>query len=144
MSELGSGRIDRVSHVELRDHLSEVVRSVRDGRRVAVTNHNRIEVYIVAESELASLSDAAAERDRIRSVVPLLLAAVKSGVAFPSEALRSLIGSELLIDWSAMNAFQAAFPIEVTHDDQGQPLPDGLGGFLHTPIEELDDELRYI
>lgn len=143
MGRFGTGGVKTVGHVELRDHLPEVVGSVCEGQVVAVTKHNRVEAYLVPPSELSRLAEAEDERDRIRSALPILVAALRSGVAFPSEALRSLIGSELAVDWRRMNAFQAAFPIETTHDEQGQPLPEFVGGLRHEPIAELDDELRY-
>lgn len=143
MGRFGISSAKTVGHVELRDHLHDVVGGVSEGQVVAVTNHNRVEAYIVAPSELGRLAEAEDERDRIRSALPILVAAVKTGVAFPSEALRSLIGSELAVDWRRMNAFQAAFPMKTTHDAEGQPLPEFVGGLRHEPIAELDDELRY-
>lgn len=143
MSRFGIGAVEMVGHVELRDHLSDVVGRVGEGQTVAVTNRNRVEAYLVAPSELGRLAEAEDERDRIRSALPVLIAAVRSQVAFPAESLRSLIGSDLSLDWIRMNAFQAAFPVDMTHNEEGKLLPEFAGGLHHEPVAELEDELHY-
>lgn len=45
-------------------------------------------------------------------------------------------------DWKALDEELAARPVQVTHGEDGQPLPDVSGIELHhEPVEELDDEL---
>jgi len=144
MTRFGIGALEMVGHVELRDHLSDVVSRVGEGQTVAVTNRNRVEAYLIAPSELGRLVEAEDERDRIRSTLPLLIAALRNQVAFPAEALRSLVGSDLSLDWDRMNAFQAAFPTDMTHSEEGLPLPEFTGGLSHEPVSELADELHYV
>jgi antitoxin (DNA-binding transcriptional repressor) of toxin-antitoxin stability system len=140
---LGFEGVETVGHVELRDRLSEMVSKASKGRTLAVTKHNRVEAYLVAPEKLGKLAEAEEELNRMRSALPVLIAAVGSRVAFPAESLRSLIGSDLSLDWSRMNAFQAAFPVETSHGEDGYPLPAFAGGLHHEPVLELDDELPY-
>jgi len=139
-----------VGHVELRDNLSSVVGRVSAGQRIAVTNHNRVEAYLLPPADLGRLTDALRrladaedQLERLHSTLPLLIAALRSGVAYPAEAMRGLIGAELPLEWERMNAFQAAFPVEATHDEDGRPLHEFDGEIRHEPITELDEELRY-
>lgn len=136
--------IDAVGHVELRSHLPEVIgRLTAANPAVAVTNRNRVEAILVDPVGYEVLTEAGKELTRVRATLPILVAAMRSGTAFPSESLRSLVGTDLAIDWQRMNAFQASFPVETTHGEDGQPLPPAPTGLQHQPIDELDDDLRY-
>jgi PHD/YefM family antitoxin component YafN of YafNO toxin-antitoxin module len=144
VSRLGIGDVEMVGHVELRERLRDVIERIhRDRHLIALTNHNRVEAYLVAADELGRLAEAEEQLDRLRSSLPVLVAALRTGVAYPAETLQSFIGSDLAIDWRRMNAFQAAFPIESTVDEDGAPLAKLNGELRHEPIAELDDELRY-
>lgn len=143
MGVTGSNEIKTVGHVDLRNRLSEVVAEVSRGTSIAITNRNRVEAFLIAPAEYENLVDTEQQLQRLRASLPVLLAAVRSELAYPSEALRSLIGSDLSIDWQRMNAFQTAFPMEATVDDDGQPIGSFAGPLQHEPVAELDDELRY-
>jgi hypothetical protein len=72
----------------------------------------------------------------------LLVAAARAGLALPSETLEAL-GLELPFDWRAVNEFQARFPVALTHDEQGAPLPAREVGLQLQHYEEgPDEELR--
>jgi hypothetical protein len=45
-----------------------------------------------------------------------------------------------VFDWRALNAFQARYPVEITHDEEGHPLPTIDVPLTHAPVEETDDE----
>lgn len=143
MTTLGLGSVESVGHAELRIKLREVVGRLHEDRPVAVTNRNRVEAYLVSPTEFSRLAVAEEQLDRLRSSLPILVAALRSQVAYPAEALRSLIGSDLSIDWRQMNTFQAAMPTETTHDEDGRRLPSGMHNLHHEPIAELDEELAY-
>lgn len=142
--DVGIGGVEAVGHVELRSRLRRVVERVsHEGLAVAVTNHNRVEAYLVPAEALGRLVEAEGERDRMRSSLPILIAALTGGVAYPAEALRSLVGTDLPIDWRKMNAFQAAFATETTRDEDGGPLGETTGHLAHESVVEFEDELRY-
>jgi PHD/YefM family antitoxin component YafN of YafNO toxin-antitoxin module len=143
MTALGLGAVQSVGHAELRSRLRDVVDRLPEDRTVAITNRNRVEAYLVSATEFTRLAVAEEQLDRLRSSLPILITAIRSQVAYPEEALRSLIGSDLSIDWRRMNAFQAAMPTEITHDEDGRPLPLQLDNLRHEPIAELDEELTY-
>ena len=136
-------RDDTVGHVELREHLREILGRLGDDRPVSVTNRNRVEAYLVSPSEFERLARADEQLDRLRATLPMLVAALQAQVAYPAEALRSLIGSDLSIDWRLMNAFQASLPTEPTHDEDGRPLTSPPRAPRHQPLEESDEELIY-
>ena len=143
MSTLGPN-IEAVGHVELRSHLPEVIgRLTTANPAVAVTNRNRVEAILVDPVGYEELTEAGEELARVRATLPILVAAMTSGTAFPSESLRSLVGTDLAIDWRRMNAFQASFPVDTTHGEDGQPLSAPPKDLRHEPIDELDDELRF-
>lgn len=136
--------IEAVGHVELRSHLPEVIgRLTTANPAVAVTNRNRVEAILVDPAGYEELTEAGEELARVRATLPILVAAMTSGTAFPSESLRGLVGTDLAIDWRRMNAFQASFPVETTHGEDGHPLPAPPKVLRHEPIDELDDELRF-
>jgi PHD/YefM family antitoxin component YafN of YafNO toxin-antitoxin module len=137
------GEIEAVGHAELRSNLRKVVGKLHQDRPVAVTNRNRVEAYLVSPTEFGRLADAEEQLDRLRSTLPILVAAVRSHAAYPAEALRALIGSDLSIDWRVMNAFQASMPTETTHDEDGRLLPRQAHNLHHEPVAELDEELVY-
>lgn len=134
-----------VGHTELRARLRDVLGRLREADRpVAVTNHNRVEAILVAPADFGRMSHAEEELERLRSTMPILIAALKTGVAYPADSLRGLLGTELSLDWRRMNAFQAAFPAQIAGDEDGTALPAATSAKLwHEPIEELDEEPRY-
>lgn len=81
--------------------------------------------------------------ESLRDALPLLLAALRSGVAIPSDTLDRL-GVELPADgWQDLNAFQAAFPLELTHGEDGAPLARASVGTAR-PFEEIAEELEFL
>ena len=138
-----AGHIETVGHVELRSSLPKIVDKLRHDRPLAVTNHNRVEAYLVSPHEFDCLADAKEQLDRLRSSLPILVTALQSRIAYPAEVLRALIGSDLSIDWREMNAFQAAMPTQTTHDEDGRALPMQVHDLHHEPVAELDEELQF-
>ena len=143
MRPLELDEVGSVGHAELRARLREVLDSLPQDRPIAVTNRNRVEAYLVSPAELDRLATAEEQLDRLRSSLPVMVAAIQARVAYPADALRGLIGIDLSVDWERMNAFQAAMPTEVTHDEGGRPLPGRVRALRHEPTSELDDELTY-
>jgi len=69
------------------------------------------------------------------------MAAVSAGAAIPSQTLDSL-GVQFEFDWQRLNAFQAAFPISITHDENGKPLAK-MTNAQPAPTLESDDEILW-
>src|SRR5207302_9364591 len=99
------------------------------------------EAYLVPEAVFSQWATAQADLGRLRQALPLLMAAVSAGAAIPSETLRA-IGIEYEFDWEKLNAFQATFPISITHDETGKPLPH-LSSAMPVPTHESDDEIKW-
>lgn len=133
--------VELVGRRDLRHHTGEVLaRTIEVGRTAAVTNRNRIEAYLVPAGDFEALREQADELERLQGVLPLLLAAADANVALPSETLGRL-GVAPPLDWRALNAFQAAYPVELTHGEDGEPLPPVTEPPVHQPVEEGEEEL---
>lgn len=134
--------VTEISHRTLKNEQGRVFREiVAEGVTVTVKNRDRIDGVLMAPSVFADLRQRADEAARLRAALPLLLAAARTGVAIPSETFETL-GIPGRDDWQALNELLAAFPLAVTHSEDGEPLPDTSGVELrHEPVDELDDEL---
>jgi len=114
--------IEQVGHRKLRENLSPLLRRLtKSGRMAAVTNRNKVEAVLVPARAFEEWAHAKADLGRLRQVMPLLMAAVSAGVAIPSETIQAL-GIQFEFDWKRLNAFQAAFPIRISHGEEGHPL----------------------
>lgn len=108
----------------LKNHLSQVLRETVDrGVAVPISNHGKVDGYLVPADAIDDL-----ERfERLRQTLPLLMAAVASGAAIPSQTLADL-GIEVPLDWQAMNRFAANVPVSFTLGQEGEAwrvLPAG-------------------
>lgn len=109
---------ESVGHRRLKNHLSEVLReTVHKGRAVPISNRGKVDGYLVPIEAAEELEHAA----RLRETLPLLMAAVASGAAIPSQTLTDL-GIEIPFDWRALNRFTARAPITFTQGEDGEPL----------------------
>lgn len=112
-----------VGHRRLKNELSAVLReTVHRGRAVAVSNRGVIDGYLVPPEAAKEIDDAR----RLRETLPLLMAAVASGAAVPSQTLRDL-GIEIPFDWRELNRFTARAPVTFTQGTDGEPwvaMPD--------------------
>jgi antitoxin (DNA-binding transcriptional repressor) of toxin-antitoxin stability system len=132
--------IERVGRRELKHELPKVVkRTVHRGRSAALTYQGKVEAMLVPPEVFDELRAAQGEAERLRSAIPLLVAAARAGVAIPSASLDRL-GIGLDFDWRALNAFQARLGIEITHDEEGHPLPP-MPAAEPAATEESDEEL---
>jgi prevent-host-death family protein len=132
--------IDEIGHRQLREELAPLLRKLGEtGRPAAVTNRNKIEAVIVPARTFDEMAQAQADLGQLRNVLPLLLAAAAAGTAIPSETLDHF-GLTGAFDWRSINAFQAAFPVRITHDESGAPLPT-LRSARPAIAVELEDEL---
>jgi hypothetical protein len=130
-----------VTHRTLKNEQGRVFREINTAGVVAIRNRDQIDGILMAPSVFADLSSRAAEGQRLRAALPLLLAAARTGVAIPSETFQTL-GIPGRDDWRALNEMLASVPLTITHGDDGHPLPDASGiAMHHTPVEETDEEL---
>lgn len=132
--------IDEIGHRQLREELAPLLRRLGEtGRPTAVTNRNKVEAVIVPARVFDEMAQAQADLGQLRDVLPLLLAAAAAGAAIPSQTLDHF-GLTGAFDWRAINAFQAAFPVRITHDEMGVPLAK-LPAARPTAPDESEDEL---
>lgn len=130
-----------ITHRALKNEQGRVFREIDERGVVAVRNRDRIDGILMSPSIFADLRSRADEAQRLRAVLPLLLAAARTGVAIPSETFETL-GIPGRYDWEALDDLLAALPVTITHGEEGEPLPDTSRIKLrHEPIEEFDDEL---
>ncbi len=133
--------LEHVGVRDLKNRLSAVLDgSVRQGRAVLVTNHNRPDAVLLSPAAYEELVAERERREQLGSTVAMLLAAVAAGVSIPSETLEELGLAPAEFDWRALNAFQARYPVDITHDEEGRPLPTTGVRLTHTPVEEAEDE----
>jgi PHD/YefM family antitoxin component YafN of YafNO toxin-antitoxin module len=129
-----------VSHRTLKNQQARVFREqVSRGHTVAITNNNEIDGYLIPPAAYEDARRTIDELTRMKAAIPLIVAAARAGVAIPSETFETL-GLELPFDWRALNDFQARFPVAMTHDEQGSPLPPPQTDLQQRRYEEEDDE----
>ncbi len=127
-SHVSGGRLEKLLH----DHaVVEVCRY-----------HDTVNAVVVGPELFSELASAAEQLDDLRSALPLLIAAARSGVGIPSETLASL-GFEPTDDsWQTLNAFQTQIPIRITRGADGEtPARGPLRGRY---VGEADLELDFI
>lgn len=135
-------RIPEIGHRQLREELAPLLRRLaQSGGPAAVTNRNRVEAFLVPAATFEELERARDSLAELRDVLPLLLAAAAAGAGIPSSTLERL-GIEVDLDWRRINAFQAAFPIRITQDEEGRRLTK-LPIAMHRPIEETEEDLAF-
>lgn len=78
--------------------------------------------------------------DSRHAVDDMLRAAAAAGVRLPSESLDRFGLCLPEFDWRALSEFQARHPVEITHDEDGEPLPTAVLALQHHPVEEADDD----
>jgi hypothetical protein len=133
--EVGTDEFRRsVSAPKLRDLLSE-------HPVVAVGRYARDPAAVVLDPEF--FSELAQDRERLeelRTLLPLLVAAMSTGAALPSATLRQL-GVDLADEsWQTLNELQYRLPVRIGYDENGAPVARGeLTSAGYAP--ELDEEL---
>lgn len=106
-----------VGHRKVKNELPAVLReTVEQGLAAPIANRGRIDAYLVPPEAREELERA----ERLREAVPLLMAAVASGAALPSQTLRDL-GIEIPFDWRVLNRFTARTPVTLTQGEEGEP-----------------------
>lgn len=123
-----------VSDSKLRDLLSEhPIVSVGRYKEEA-------SAVVLAPGRYAELREAEGRWAQVRTVLPLLMAAVRAGVAIPSSTLDEY-GIELDDkSWQALNQLQRIMPFRIDADEEGHPITRGSVSSA-SYVEELDDEL---
>ena len=125
---------ESIGHRRLKNHLSEVLReTVHKGRGVPISNHGKIDAYLLPPAVIEEVRWA----ERMRDTLPLLMAAVQAGAAIPSTTLDEL-GVEIPFDWRKLHRFAASYPVTLTHGEDGEPLT-WIDGEIETELIEEDD-----
>jgi PHD/YefM family antitoxin component YafN of YafNO toxin-antitoxin module len=137
--------LERVGHRELRDKLGPMLEKISSSHgAVEVVNRGRSEAVVVAHDVYTVLLASRRELDDVRNSVALLLAAVAAGAAVPSGTLDRL-GIKIPVDFDALQAFQANYPVRITHDEDGQRLgrvpalsPESYADYVDEPDDFVD------
>lgn len=136
-----------VTSTKLHTRTRETLDRVRAGQCVPVTHYNAVEGYLVPPEQMedmtARLSQAEHREQELRDTLPLVLGAVRAGVAIPSEALDRLAPG-LDDSWQAIAEFAATFPVWLSRGENGEPITRGRLRSFAGPVEESgdDDELN--
>lgn len=101
---------------------------------------NEPAAVVVDPSVFAKLWDDHDRLEQLRSLLPLLAAALASGAALPSEALERF-GVDLPDDtWQTLNELQRRLPVHLARGADGGPIARGR---ITTTgrVDELDEDL---
>ncbi len=140
--------LGRIGHRRLRQQLGPIFTEIhRQGGAIEVVKDGRPEAVIVDYDVFARLTHAAHDVASLRESIPLLVAAVAAGVTVPSDTLERL-GLPPAPDEDALKRFRSRYPVRITHDEDGRPLPAAAptasGGYQEADEDELvltdDDE----
>jgi len=112
------------------------------GEPFALGPHGRPEVVVMPSELFQQMAGASRQLEEMSRTMPILLAAARAGVAFPSETLAAL-GYRPEFDANKLANFVSRFAGGATHDEEGQPLPESRVALGHEPVEEDDLELTY-
>jgi hypothetical protein len=108
---------------------------VEVGRYVSEVN-----AVVVDPDVFMELSSRAERLDELEASLPLLLAAVRSGVAVPSDTLTRLGFTPSDETWQAINAFQAIAPVHLTRGEDGEEIARGPLTGVFVPEADLELE----
>ena len=98
---------------------------------------------VVDPEVFAELEGSHEALEELRSILPLLLAALSTGAALPSDTLRRL-GVNLADDsWQTLNELQHRFPVRIGHGEDGQRITRGALTSVG-PVVEFDDDLELL
>lgn len=138
------GPLERVGHRELRDKLGPMLAEISASHgAVEVVNRGRSEAVVVAHDVYITLLASRRELDDVRDSVALLLAAVAAGAAVPSETLDRL-GITIPVDLDALQAFQATYPVRITHGEDGQRLGRAPALSLEPYADYVDEPDEFV
>ncbi len=110
---------------------------------VEVGAYNRADAFLVEPTVFEDLSAKEERLESLMTTLPLLMAAVSTRTAIPSEMLERFGMSPTDDSWQALNALQAAFPVRLTANEDGEPIARASFS-VQEPIGEFDEELDLI
>lgn len=132
-----------VSSTTLHAQTRQTLAKVREGRCLAVTHYNALQGYLVPPEHYNSLSEQAqalqVREQELRDTLLLIMAAVRTGVAIPSDTLDRL-SFGLDDSWCSIAEFAAAFPVRISRGEDGTPIARGRLRGHEGPIAEYGDD----
>lgn len=136
-----------VTSTDLHARTRQAIDRVRGGSVLAVTHYNEVEAYLLSADQMRDVSErleqAAALKQELTETLPLLLAAMKAGVAIPSDTLRHMAPG-LDDSWEAISDFASSYPLRLSRGEHGERLTRGrLRGAGGLPESGDDSELNY-
>lgn len=134
---------ESVGHRRLKDDQPGVFRrTVGQGRVAEITNRRQAEAYLVPASTFHAMRAAVERAEEARALTTLIVAAMQAKVPIPSEALEAL-GPDVL-DWEALNRFQAHFPVVISRGEDGEALSRADVPIEASRVAEDDEELELV
>jgi hypothetical protein len=141
MRRVRETNLETFPYGEFRQKYRSIINAHED-EPFALGPHGRPEVVVMRSEIYQEMAGAMRKLDEMSRTMPVLLAAVQAGVAFPSETLAEM-GYHPEFDASKLADFVSRFAGGPTHDEDGQPLLESRVPLAHVPVEEDDRELTY-
>lgn len=134
----------RVGRRALRDALADTMARVHEGGAVEVTYANAREAVVVDSGLYDAMLAEVKASARMHEGMRLAMTAAAAGVQMPGSLMESL---GLEIDEEALKRFRSAYPVHITHDEDGAPLP--FASALAEPVKQVlvaedEDDLVFV
>lgn len=132
-----------LTSTQLHARTAEALKRVQTDHWLVITHYNNVEGYLVSPEQLEFLRSSVVElealRQEVAATLPLVLAAARSGVAIPSEALRRLV-PDMESSWADVATFAATAPVHISRGEAGEGLARGRLRAAGGRVEEADDD----
>jgi hypothetical protein len=132
-----------LTSTQLHARTAEALKRVQTDHWLVITHYNNVEGYLVSPEQLEFLRSSVVElealRQEVAATLPLVLAAARSGVAIPSEALRRLVPN-MESSWADVATFAATAPVRISRGEAGEGLERGRLRAAGGRVEEADDD----
>jgi hypothetical protein len=141
MRRVRETNLETFPYGEFRQKYRSII-NAHDDEPFALGPHGRAEVVVMRSEVYQEMAGAVRQLAEMSRTMPVLLAAVQAGVAFPSETL-SEMGYRPDFDANKLAEFVSRFAGGPTHDEEGQPLSESSVPLTHEQVEEDELVLTY-